>query len=134
MPIGEVGAVPVPEDVWQRCRPLLPAGEEIHYLFPATSTVLPVGAPFAVGHFVVAVTDTTVTVLYMGMLHDDKPQSVWAQYPRTTRLGPVDVDSNEPEFRLGSLVMEVDEEYLPVIAAADAEITAPDYPPPHLLG
>ena len=29
--------------------------------------------------------------------------------------------------------MRVEEEYLPLIAAADAEVTAPDYPPPNLL-
>jgi hypothetical protein len=126
--------MPVSPTIRERCRALLPTGEEIRYLIPVTSTVVPVGAPFAVGHFIVAVTDTTVTVLYMGMLRNDRPQSVWAQYPRTTRLGPIDTDSYEPEFRLGSLVMEVDQEYLPVIAAADSEISAPDFPPPNLLG
>jgi hypothetical protein len=122
--------VPLSAEVRERCRAFLPPGEEIHYAFPASSTVIPVGV--ALAHFIVVVTETTVTVLSTGMCTRDVPQSVWARYPRTTRIGPVD-RSLDPEFVLGDMVMWVDEEYLPVIAAADAEITAPDFPPPHLL-
>jgi hypothetical protein len=124
-------AMPLASDVIERCRPLLPHGEEICYIFPALGTVVPTGAPAS--HFVVAVTETKVTVLYAGMARRTKPQSVWAQYPRTTRIGPVDADAVEPAVKLGDLVLAVDEEYIPVIAAADFEITAPDFPPPHLL-
>ena len=121
--------MPLRSEVRERCRPFLPPGEEIHYLIPASSTVLPVGA--ALTHFIIAVTDSTVTVLSTGMMHRDRPRSVWARHPRTTLLGPVDYCPG-PEITLGSLVMEVDDEYLPVIAAADLEITAPDFPPPYL--
>jgi hypothetical protein len=122
--------VPLSWEVRERCRPFLPPGDEIRYIFPASSTVIPVGV--ALAHFIVVITDTTVTVLSTGMRRRDNPRSVWAQYPRTTRIGPVDT-SLDPEFMLGDMVMWVDEEYVPVIAAADAEITAPDFPPPHLL-
>jgi hypothetical protein len=123
--------MPVSSVVRQRCREFLPPGEEIRYIFPASSTVTPVAA-VGMAHFIVVVTNTTITVLATAFLSRDKPQSVWAQYPRTTRLGPVNT-SLDPEFQLGKLIMWVDEEYVPVIAAADSEITAPDYPPPHLL-
>jgi len=122
--------VPLSSVVRERCRPFPPVGEEIHYIFPASSAVTPVGTTLA--HFIVAVTDTTVTVIATGITTRDKPQSVWARYPRTTRIGPVEMVL-EPEFRLGNLVFWVDEQYIPVIAAADSEITAPDFPPPHLL-
>jgi hypothetical protein len=122
--------VPLSSEIRERCRPFLPPGEQIRYLIPASSTVVPVG--MFLTHFIIAVTDTTVTVLSTGMRSRDVPQEVWARYPRTTRLGPVDT-SMGAEFTLGGVVMEIDDEYLPVIAAADSEITAPDYPPPHLL-
>jgi len=115
--------MPVPTEVRERCRRFLPRGEELHYLIPGICG----------GQVFIAVTETTVTVIYGGLLRRDNPQAVTATHPRTTRIGPVETGSLDPVIRLGSLLIQVDEEYIPVIAAADAEISAPDFPPPYLL-
>ncbi|WP_328603885.1 hypothetical protein OG943_27870 [Amycolatopsis sp. NBC_00345] len=56
--------------------------------------------------------------------------------PRTTELGPVDVHpSLGPTVSFGGLVLEIDEEYVPAIRAADLErggVGLPDDPLPGL--
>jgi hypothetical protein len=74
--------------------------------------------------FIVAVTDSQVTVLGCRWLRRNRPSSVWATYPRELRLGPVELyGSLPPTVTIGPLLLEIDEEYVPVIRAADAEIT-----------
>lgn len=114
--------MPVSSTVRERCQRLLEPDERIRYLFPATSTVLPVG--LAVAPFYVAVTDRSVVVLTARFLRRDRPDSVWARHPRTTRLGPLDT-SLGPSFVLGDVTFEVDEEYAAIIGAADAELDGP---------
>ncbi|HEX3779505.1 MAG TPA: hypothetical protein VHX38_07535 [Pseudonocardiaceae bacterium] len=125
--------MPLSSAVRKRARAFLPPGTEIHYLFPAMSAAGGRGA-FGTAPFVVAVTDTQVTVLGCGWF-SRKPTSVLAQYPRSIQLGPVDT-SVSPTFAIGGLVMETDEEYVPVIRAADAELSQenclPPDPLPHL--
>jgi hypothetical protein len=79
--------------------------------------------------FIVAVSDSHVTVLSCEWLRRHRPASVWARHPRATRLGPVDT-SLAPTISIGNLVLEVDEEYLAVIQAADAELGGTGRLPP----
>jgi hypothetical protein len=73
--------------------------------------------------FIVAVTDSRVTVLGCSWLRRNRPSSVWATYPRGFRLGPVELyGSLPPTVTIGELLLEIDEEYVPVVRAADAEI------------
>jgi hypothetical protein len=109
--------------VRDRCRTFIPPGEQLRYLIPGLCG----------GQVFIAVSDTVITVIWGGLLRRDNPQSVTATHPRTTRIGPVDAGSLDPVVRLGSLTIEIDDEYIPVVAAADAEISAPDFPPPNLL-
>jgi hypothetical protein len=114
-----------------RCRAFLHPGEELRYLFPATSVSLGRGLVGA-APFIVGVSDTRVTVLSCGWLRRHKPTSVWARHPRATRLGPVDT-SMAPTLTIGDLVLEIDEEYLAVVQAADAELGGTDLLPPDPL-
>lgn len=120
--------MPVPAQIRERCRAFLADDEEIHYLIPAVSV-----SRLGGGAFFIVITAATIRLIYGGMFRRDKPQSLWASYRRTKRLGPIQLDMLVPTITLGSLILEIDDEYLPVIAAADAEISAPDYPPPNLL-
>ncbi|MGH8774245.1 MAG: hypothetical protein ACRDWI_03420 [Jiangellaceae bacterium] len=114
--------MPVSSTVRERCQRLLAPGEQIRYLFPANSAVLPVG--LGVAPFFVAVTDRSVVVLTASFLRRNRPDGVWARHPRNTRLGPLEM-SLGPTFALGDVVFEVDEEYAAIIGAADAELDGP---------
>jgi hypothetical protein len=116
--------------VRKRCRAFLESGEELRYLFPATSVSL--GNLVGTAPFLVAISGTRVTVLSCGWLRRHKPTSVWARYPRAIRLGPVDT-SLAPTFTIGNLILETDEEYLAVVRAADAELSETDQLPPDPL-
>jgi hypothetical protein len=108
---------------------LLPAGEEIQYLFPATSSVLPATT---MTHVLVAVTARRITVINTGFFSRIRPRAVVASYPRDTRLGPVDTNAT-PYFQLGHTMYEIDDEYIAVVNAADAEIASADPLPPDPL-
>lgn len=116
---GEVSPMPVSSIERERCQQFLQPGEEIRYVFPATSAVLPVGP--AVAPFYVVITDRSIVVLTARFLRRARPDGVWARYPRSTRLGPLDT-SLGPSFVLGDVIYEVDEEYAAVVGAADAEL------------
>lgn len=77
------------------------------------------------------VSDRAVTVLSTGFWGRKKPKSVLARYPRNVRIGPVEANPT-PEFTLHGIRYEVDDEYISVINAADAEISA-DFMPPDPL-
>ena len=66
------------------------------------------------------------------MLRSDRPVSVHATFPRQTRLGPVEFSAGAA-IEFGGMVFKVDEEYVAVICAADAEVFAPDTLPPDPL-
>ncbi|WP_116026360.1 hypothetical protein [Thermomonospora umbrina] len=110
--------MPVPRPLRERCRDFLDLTEEIRYIFPASQA----GGG---SHFVFVVTDSAVTVISTGALSRSRPKSVWGTYPRRTRLGPVDVGAGA-FFDFGGLDFEVDDEYIAVINAADAEVFARD--------
>jgi hypothetical protein len=115
--------MPLSSAVRKRCRAFLESGEELRYLLPATSVSL--GNLVGTAPFLVAISDTRVTVLSCGWLRRHKATSVWARYPRAIRLGPVDT-SLAPTVTIGNLVLETDEEYLAVVRAADAELSETD--------
>jgi hypothetical protein len=114
----EPTAVPVPRPLRERCRDFLDLTEEIRYLFPASRA----GGG---SHFVFVVTDTAITVISTGTFSRAKPRSVWGTYPRRTRIGPVELGGGA-FFEFGGVDFEVDDEYVPVLNAADAEVFARD--------
>jgi hypothetical protein len=116
--------MPVSLAVRERCRTFLKPGEQIRYLFPAMV--------YASAPLIIVVTDSSVTVLSCSWFDRDKPKSIWGRYPRNIRLGPVDISST-PTFEIGTLVLEIDEEYVSVINTADAEIAEADFLPPDPL-
>ncbi|MEU8199846.1 hypothetical protein [Streptosporangium sp. NPDC049046] len=125
--LGGVSIMPVAAAVRARCRALLPPGEEIHYVLPALS----VGNP-CMATFLIVVTDRTICVISTKFFDRDAPTSVYATHSRRTRLGPLEL-SMGAAIELGGMVFEIDEEYAAVIAAADAEVFAPETLPPDPL-
>lgn len=120
--------MPVSSATRDLCRPFLPAGEELRYVFPATA-LPPHDGMFNV---LVAVTATQITVLACTWSSRDRPGSVWSRHPRAIELGPYEY-SPAPVISIGDLALEIDEEYVPVVRAADAEIKAGDSLPPDPL-
>ncbi|MGW0802983.1 hypothetical protein [Nonomuraea sp. NPDC002799] len=98
---------------------------EIQYVFPALSA-----GPAGTGNFLIVVTDASLSVLATRTLRSDRPVSVVAVFPRHTRLGPILPGG---VIEVGSMVFEFDEEYAAVVAAADAEVFAPETLPPDPL-
>ncbi|MFG1960978.1 hypothetical protein [Nonomuraea sp. NPDC049028] len=119
--------MPVSSTVRDRCRTLLGDQGEIRYVFPALSL-----GPSGTGNFLIVVTDTAISVLATRMLRSDRPVSVHATFPRHTRLGPI-MQASGPVIELGVMAFEFEEEYAAVVAAADAEIFAPETLPPDPL-
>ncbi|MEV0584777.1 hypothetical protein [Nonomuraea sp. NPDC050310] len=119
--------MPLSSTVRDRCRILLGEDESIRYVFPALS----VGPP-GVANFLIVVTDRAIRVLATRMLRSDRPVSIYATYPRATRLGPI-MYGPGPLIELGSMTLEFDEEYAAVVSAADAEVFAPETLPPDPL-
>ncbi|MFB4274909.1 hypothetical protein ACBJ59_06390 [Nonomuraea sp. MTCD27] len=117
--------MPVGSAVRDRCRTLLGDQGEIQYVFPAFSA-----GPAGTGNFLIVVTDSAISVLATRTLRIDRPVSVFAEFPRDTRLGPI---LTGHVLELGSMVFEFDEEYAAVVSAADAEIFAPETLPPDPL-
>ena len=119
--------MPVNAAVRDRCRTVLGHRGAIRYVFPALS----VGSP-GTANFLIVVTDLSVSVLATRMLRSDRPVSVHATFPRHTRLGPI-AQAPGPVIELGSMMFEFDDEYAAVVAAADAEVFAPETLPPDPL-
>lgn len=121
--------MPVPVVVRERCRAFLGLTGDILYIFPASF-------PGGGAHFVFVVTDSEVIVVSTAMFTRTKPKSVWGRYPRGVRIGPVELTGAGAFFDLGGTSFEVDDEYVPVINAADAEVfsrdTLPQDPLPDL--
>ncbi|MET8143215.1 hypothetical protein ABZU32_23185 [Sphaerisporangium sp. NPDC005288] len=111
--------MPVTAAIRGRCRALLPPGEDIHYVFPVTLV-----RSGGVANYMVVVTGRSITVLATKVFSRYEPAAVWATYPRQTRLGPVRFAAG-PTIELGGTVFEVDDEYVAVVAAADAEAFSP---------
>jgi hypothetical protein len=109
------------------CRTLVQAmllpGEHIDYLFPALIPLSPRG------NVLVAVSSRSITVFSTSGRGADRPRSVLARYSRRTRIGPVDLHG-VPSFRLGGILYEVDDEYVAVVNALDAERAGDEALPP----
>ncbi|MFD2353455.1 hypothetical protein ACFSTC_35595 [Nonomuraea ferruginea] len=99
----------------------------IRYVFPALSV-----GPGGSANFLIVVTDLAVAVLSTRMFRGDRPISVYAMYPRDTRLGPITLAPG-PVIELGEMTFEFGDEYAAVVAAADAEVFAPETLPPDPL-
>jgi hypothetical protein len=128
--------MPVPAAVRARCRALLPPGENLRYLLPATSASSP-----ETTSFLIAITDRSICVLSTlptlsplsaGFSDRILPTAVYATHSRRTRLGPVEFSAGAA-IEFGGMVFKVDEEYVAVICAADAEVFAPETLPPDPL-
>lgn len=115
--------MPVPEAARRRIRTFLDEDDEIRYVLPAD--ILMSVQPSVL----VVVSRKAITVLSTGFWSRKRPKSVLARLPRSTVLGPVDTQPM-PCFRVEGIDYEIDEEYVAVVNAADAEITSPrDFPP-----
>ncbi|MBB5786652.1 hypothetical protein [Jiangella mangrovi] len=111
--------MPVPGPVRRRCQELLEPGERIDYLVPVVLAWI--GALPAEVECHIAVTDRRIAVLIGSQWRRGGPTEVTLQYPRATRLGPVDFRP-VPTFDLGSRSYEIDDEYVAAVHAADAEL------------
>ncbi|MGH8823148.1 MAG: hypothetical protein ACRDVN_01555 [Jiangellaceae bacterium] len=114
--------MPIAPSVRASCQELLEPGEQIRYLFPATSAVMSVG--IAAAPFFVAVTDRAIVLISGRFLRRNRPDRVWERFPRSTRLGPLDT-SLGPAFGLSGMIFEIDDEYAAIIGAVDAELEGP---------
>ncbi|MFI6596812.1 hypothetical protein ACIBHX_11190 [Nonomuraea sp. NPDC050536] len=112
--------MPVSSAVRERCRTFVGHQGDIRYVFPALSA-----GPPGMANFLIVVTDTAISVLATRMLRSDRPISVYATYPRETRLGPIR-QAPGPVIELGPMTFEFAEEYAAVVSAADAEVFAPE--------
>ncbi|MBO2448532.1 hypothetical protein J4573_15625 [Actinomadura barringtoniae] len=110
--------MPVPRPVRDRCREFLGIEDDIRYIFPAFSYGGGAG-------FIFVVTDSQVAVISTGAISRTKPKSIWGSYPRGTRIGPVETNSGA-QFEFAGAFFELDDEYVPVVNAADAEVFARD--------
>lgn len=108
--------MPLSSEVRQRVRAFVPPEADVRYVFPASVMT----SSLVVVYALVVVTADEILVLYTGFWSRTRPKSVWLRFPRDTQLGPVDLASC-PEFKLGEHVFEIDEQYVSVVNAADAE-------------
>ena len=122
--------MPVARSVRDQARKFLAAGEEIRYAFPAQYVTG--GGVSGGAHVIFVVTDASITVMYSGYFSRTRAKGVVARHSRATRLGPV--EGVVPAIRVGGALYEVDDEYIPVINAVDAELdgTLPEDPNPGL--
>ncbi|WUI02208.1 hypothetical protein OHR68_10485 [Spirillospora sp. NBC_00431] len=110
--------MPVPRPLRERCREFLGIDGEIRYIFPAMAYGGGAG-------FIFVITDEQVAVISTGAISRSTPKSVWGSYPRGTRIGPVETNVGA-SFLFAGAEFELDDEYVAVINAADAEIFARD--------
>jgi hypothetical protein len=114
--------MPVSADVRAAARGFLDPDDEIRYVFPATLQMS--SRPYVL----IVVSRKAVKVLSTGHWGRTMPKSLEVEYPRQTRLGPVE-NHLGMTFRLGGNTYELDEEYVAVLNAADLERGAGELPP-----
>lgn len=114
--------MPVSSAVRQQCRQFLEPDDDIQFVFPAEI----VGSAFPSVIFVVS--RDAITILSTGNWRRDVPEKVVSTNPRNLLLGPVDTHL-VPSFALYGIRYEIDEEYVSVVNAADAELSADLAPP-----
>ncbi|RSM62905.1 hypothetical protein DMH03_12695 [Amycolatopsis sp. WAC 01376] len=119
--------MPVSSGVRKRIKELLDPDDEIHYVFPAD----------IVGSFdpcvFFAVSRKTITIMTTGRWSRKAPKRVVSVTLRNHRIGPVET-ATTPWFEFNGVAYEVDDEYVAVVHAADAEIlrAKPEDPLPDL--
>ena len=114
--------MPISSAVRRQCRQFLEPDDEIQFVFPADI----VGSAFPSVIFVVS--RDAITVLSTGNWRRAGPEKVLSRNPRNVLLGPVD-DHLIPSFALYGIRYEIDDEYVSVVNAADAELSADLAPP-----
>ncbi|OXM52751.1 hypothetical protein [Amycolatopsis alba] len=121
--------MPVSSGVRKRIAEFLDPDDEIQYVFPADIF----GSTNPSVFF--AVTRKTITILTTGYLSRKTPKRVISTSLRNHRIGPVDT-STVPWFKFNGVDYEIDDEYIAVVHAADAEImrdaSKPEDPLPDL--
>jgi hypothetical protein len=119
--------VPLPAIARERCRTFLEDGERIQYLIPGIS--LYVRGIRTRAAFFVVVTDRGITVLYGGRFRRYTPKAVYDRLPRRTEIGPVEVQpSLGPVLSVAELQLEIDEEYVSAVRAANLEVSREGLP------
>src|SRR5690606_13933769 len=106
--------MPVPRPLRERCREFLGIDGGIRYVFPAAAFGGGAGSFFVV-------TDDQIAVLSAGERSRVTAKGVRGRYARGTRIGTVESGAGG-SFEFAGAVFEVDDEYVPVVNAADAEI------------
>ena len=99
---------------------LLRPGESVRYVIPVMAEIMGV---FTMSPFetTIVVTDERIAVVTGGALRRNASARIDREFPRQTRLGPVD-ESLGPVITLGSVQYEIDDDAVPLVAAADAEL------------
>jgi len=114
--------MPVSSAIRAQARRFLDPDDEIQFVFPAE--VLNSAFPSVL--FVVS--RTAITILSTGARRRKAPEKMVSRNPRNVLLGPVD-SHLVPSFTLYGIRYEIDEEYISVVHAADAGISADLAPP-----
>ncbi|RSM36898.1 hypothetical protein DMA12_38730 [Amycolatopsis balhimycina DSM 5908] len=119
--------MPLSSKVRDRCRPYLGTGERIQYLIPGMS--LYVNRMHARVGFLVMVTDRHVTLLACSRWTLNRPKQIWERLPRDTELGPLEIHpSLGPILSVGGIDLEIDEEYIASVRAANLEVSGDALP------
>jgi len=119
--------VPLSSKVRDRCRKYLGTDERIQYLIPGMS--LSVNRMYAQVGFLVMVTDRHVTLLACSRWSLNRPKQIWERLPRDTELGPLEIHALfGPILSVGGIELEIDEEYVAAVRAANLEISGDALP------
>jgi hypothetical protein len=101
--------------------------ERMQYLIPGMSLYVN-RSRMRVG-FLVMVTDRHVTLLACSRWSLNRPTQIWERLPRRTELGPVEIHPSLGSLlSVGGVDLEIDEEYVSAVRAADLEITGDALP------
>ncbi|MEV6623491.1 hypothetical protein AB0M83_24285 [Amycolatopsis sp. NPDC051106] len=113
--------MPLSSRVRDRCRRYLGTDERIQYVIPGMSLYVN-RSRMRVG-FLVMVTDRHVTLLACSRWTLHRPKQIWERLPRTTELGPLEIHpSLGPILSIAGIDLEIDEEYVSAVRAANLEI------------
>jgi hypothetical protein len=119
--------VPLSSKVRDRCRLYLGTGERIQYLIPGMSLYVN-RSRMRVG-FLVMVTDRHVTLLACSRWSLNRPKQIWQRLPRHAELGPLEIHpSLGPILSVGGIDLEIDEEYIASVRAANLEVSGDALP------